>query len=143
MFLLLTFTYSLTWKFVLWKQRVQKNLAVLNKRTKDGCSCLSMLLSVVGIVFLVVVIWILVKYLWCHIKLPNLWSLFLTCALKCHNRVSWFPLLLPQWHGICWGREKRCIIDIFKCLYIVCFSLVQYERFIAGMLMCLLPFHNS
>lgn len=42
---------------------VQKNLAVLNKRTKDGCSCFCMLLSVIGIVFLVVVIWLLVKYL--------------------------------------------------------------------------------
>ncbi|XP_061348901.1 syntaxin-51-like isoform X2 [Gastrolobium bilobum] len=44
-------------------RRVQKNLAVLNKRTKGGCSCLCMLLSVVGIVILVVVIWLLVKYL--------------------------------------------------------------------------------
>ncbi|CAL0307373.1 unnamed protein product [Lupinus luteus] len=44
-------------------RRVQKNLAVLNKRTKGGCSCLSMLLSVVGIVVLVVVVWLLVKYL--------------------------------------------------------------------------------
>lgn len=42
---------------------VQKNLAVLNKRTKGGCSCFCMLLSVIGIVFLVVVIWLLVKYL--------------------------------------------------------------------------------
>ncbi|KAF7815897.1 syntaxin-52-like isoform X3 [Senna tora] len=44
-------------------RRVQKNLAILNKRTKGGCSCLCMLLSVVGIVVLVVVIWLLVKYL--------------------------------------------------------------------------------
>ncbi|KAK7276896.1 hypothetical protein RIF29_18044 [Crotalaria pallida] len=44
-------------------RRVQKNLAVLNKRTKGGCSCLCMLLSVVGIVVLVVVIWLLIKYL--------------------------------------------------------------------------------
>nr|ACU23148.1 unknown [Glycine max] len=44
-------------------RRVQKNLAVLNKRTKGGCSCLCMLLSVIGIVGLVVVIWLLVKYL--------------------------------------------------------------------------------
>lgn len=44
-------------------RRVQKNLAVLNKRTKGGCSCLCMLLSVIGIVVLVVVIWLLVKYL--------------------------------------------------------------------------------
>nr|ACU19604.1 unknown [Glycine max] len=44
-------------------RRVQKNLAVLNKRTKGGCSCMCMLLSVVGIVALIVVIWLLVKYL--------------------------------------------------------------------------------
>ncbi|XP_057431305.1 syntaxin-51-like [Lotus japonicus] len=44
-------------------RRVQKHLAVLNKRTKGGCSCLCMLLAVVGIVILVVVIWLLVKYL--------------------------------------------------------------------------------
>ncbi|KAK7371967.1 hypothetical protein VNO80_05334 [Phaseolus coccineus] len=44
-------------------RRVKKNLAVLNKRTKGGCSCLCMLLSVVGIVLLVIVIWLLVKYL--------------------------------------------------------------------------------
>ncbi|CAJ1964029.1 unnamed protein product [Sphenostylis stenocarpa] len=44
-------------------RRVQKNLAVLNKRTKGGCSCLCMLLSVIGIVVLIVVIWLLVKYL--------------------------------------------------------------------------------
>ncbi|XP_027329225.1 syntaxin-51-like isoform X1 [Abrus precatorius] len=44
-------------------RRVQKNLAVLNKRTKGGCSCLCMLLSVVGIVVLVVVILLLIKYL--------------------------------------------------------------------------------
>ncbi|OIW16377.1 hypothetical protein TanjilG_19093 [Lupinus angustifolius] len=44
-------------------RRVQKNLAVLNKRTKGGCSCLCMLLSVVGIVVLVVAVWLLVKYL--------------------------------------------------------------------------------
>ncbi|XP_061338149.1 syntaxin-51-like [Gastrolobium bilobum] len=44
-------------------RRVQKNLAVLNKRTKGGCSCFCLLLSVIGIVVLVVVIWLLVKYL--------------------------------------------------------------------------------
>ncbi|XP_004491440.1 syntaxin-52-like isoform X1 [Cicer arietinum] len=44
-------------------RRVQKNLAILNKRTKGGCSCFCMLLSVIGIVVLVVVIWLLVKYL--------------------------------------------------------------------------------
>ncbi|TKY57353.1 Syntaxin-51 protein [Spatholobus suberectus] len=41
-------------------RRVQKNLAVLNKRTKGGCSCLCMLLSVIVVVVLVVVIWLLV-----------------------------------------------------------------------------------
>lgn len=44
-------------------QRVQKNLAILNKRTKGGCSCLCLLLSVIGIVGLVVVIYMLIKYL--------------------------------------------------------------------------------
>ncbi|KAI9115671.1 hypothetical protein K1719_013340 [Acacia pycnantha] len=44
-------------------QRVQKNLAILNKRTKGGCSCLCLLLSVVGIVVLVAVIFLLIKYL--------------------------------------------------------------------------------
>ncbi|XP_010476728.1 PREDICTED: syntaxin-51 [Camelina sativa] len=44
-------------------QRVQKNLAVMNKNMKSGCSCMSMLLSVLGIVGLAVVIWLLVKYL--------------------------------------------------------------------------------
>ncbi|KAM1149403.1 hypothetical protein FF1_030444 [Malus domestica] len=44
-------------------RRVQKNLAVLNKRTKGGCSCMCMLLSVVGIVVLIAVIFLLIKYL--------------------------------------------------------------------------------
>ncbi|XP_042507253.1 syntaxin-51-like [Macadamia integrifolia] len=44
-------------------QRVQKRLAILNKRTSGGCSCMCMLLSVIGIVLLVVVIWALIKYL--------------------------------------------------------------------------------
>jgi len=44
-------------------QRVQKNLAILNKRTKGGCSCMCLLLSVIGIVALVVAIWLLIKYL--------------------------------------------------------------------------------
>lgn len=44
-------------------QRVQKNLAILNKRTKGGCSCMCMLLAVLGIVGLVLVIWLLIKYL--------------------------------------------------------------------------------
>lgn len=44
-------------------RRVQKNLAILNKRTKGGCSCMCMLLAVIGIVGLVLVIWLLVKYL--------------------------------------------------------------------------------
>ncbi|VAI53829.1 unnamed protein product [Triticum turgidum subsp. durum] len=44
-------------------QRVQKRLAVLNKRAKGGCSCMSLLLSTVGIVMLVVIVWLLIKYL--------------------------------------------------------------------------------
>ncbi|CAM0947694.1 unnamed protein product [Alopecurus aequalis] len=44
-------------------QRVQKRLAVLNKRAKGGCSCMSMLISVVAIVMLVVIVWLLMKYL--------------------------------------------------------------------------------
>ncbi|XP_009765136.1 syntaxin-52 isoform X1 [Nicotiana tabacum] len=44
-------------------QRVGRKLAVLNKRTKGGCSCLCMLLSVIGIVLLVAVIYMLIKYL--------------------------------------------------------------------------------
>ncbi|KAF2592182.1 hypothetical protein F2Q70_00045734 [Brassica cretica] len=43
--------------------RVQKSLAVMNKNMKGGCSCMSMLLSVLGIVGLALVIWLLVKYL--------------------------------------------------------------------------------
>ncbi|XP_016501505.1 syntaxin-51 isoform X1 [Nicotiana tabacum] len=44
-------------------QRVQKKLAILNKRTKGGCSCMCLLLSVLGIVVLVVAIYMLIKYL--------------------------------------------------------------------------------
>ncbi|KAL3636741.1 Syntaxin-52 [Castilleja foliolosa] len=44
-------------------QRVQRRLAILNKRTKGGCSCLGLLLSVIGIVGLVAVIYMLIKYL--------------------------------------------------------------------------------
>ncbi|KAK6934514.1 Target SNARE coiled-coil homology domain [Dillenia turbinata] len=44
-------------------QRVQRNLAILNKRTKGGCSCMCLLLAVIGIVVLVVVIYMLIKYL--------------------------------------------------------------------------------
>ncbi|XP_073002388.1 syntaxin-52-like [Typha latifolia] len=44
-------------------QRVQKVLVVLNKRTKGGCSCMSLLLSVVAIVILIVIGWLLIKYL--------------------------------------------------------------------------------
>ncbi|OWM85854.1 hypothetical protein CDL15_Pgr012104 [Punica granatum] len=44
-------------------RRVQKNLAILNKRTKGGCTCMCMILAVIGIVILVVVIYLLVKYL--------------------------------------------------------------------------------
>ncbi|MED6135284.1 Syntaxin-52 [Stylosanthes scabra] len=42
---------------------VHKKLTVLNKRTKGGCSCWCLLLSVVGIVGLLLVIWILLNYL--------------------------------------------------------------------------------
>ncbi|KAI3444004.1 hypothetical protein Pfo_000669 [Paulownia fortunei] len=44
-------------------QRVQRRLAILNKRRKGGCSCLCLLLSVIGIVVLVAVIYMLMKYL--------------------------------------------------------------------------------
>jgi SYP5 family syntaxin len=44
-------------------RRVQKNLAILNKRTKGGCTCMCMLLSVIGIVVLAAVVWLLIKYL--------------------------------------------------------------------------------
>lgn len=44
-------------------RRVQKNLAILNKRTKGGCSCMCMLLAVVGIIILIVAIYLLIKYL--------------------------------------------------------------------------------
>ncbi|KAK1418012.1 hypothetical protein QVD17_27148 [Tagetes erecta] len=44
-------------------KRVQRNLAVLNKRVKGGCSCLCLLLSVIGIVVLVVALWLIIKYL--------------------------------------------------------------------------------
>jgi syntaxin 8/SYP5 family syntaxin len=47
----------------LFIQRVQKKLAVLNKRTKGGCSCMALLLSVVAIVLLAVIVWLLIKYL--------------------------------------------------------------------------------
>ncbi|XP_024317484.1 syntaxin-52 isoform X1 [Brachypodium distachyon] len=44
-------------------QRVQKRLAILNKRTKSGCSCMCLLLSVAAIVVLAVIVWLLIKYL--------------------------------------------------------------------------------
>ncbi|KAK4767802.1 hypothetical protein SAY87_002943 [Trapa incisa] len=44
-------------------RRVQKNLAILNKRTKGGCTCMNMIFAVIGIVILVVVIYLLIKYL--------------------------------------------------------------------------------
>ncbi|KAL6975244.1 Syntaxin-52 [Sarracenia purpurea var. burkii] len=44
-------------------QRVLRNLAILNKRTKGGCSFVSLLLSVIGIVILIVAIYLLIKYL--------------------------------------------------------------------------------
>lgn len=43
-------------------KRVQKNLAILNKRTKGGCSCLGLLLSVIMIVVLILAIWMIIKY---------------------------------------------------------------------------------
>ncbi|KAL3733413.1 hypothetical protein ACJRO7_022869 [Eucalyptus globulus] len=44
-------------------RRVQKNLAILNKRTKGGCTCMCMILSVIGIVILVVAVYLLIKFL--------------------------------------------------------------------------------
>ncbi|CAM0911440.1 unnamed protein product [Alopecurus aequalis] len=44
-------------------QRVQKRLAVMNKRTRGGCSCMCLLLSVAAIVLLAVIVWLLIKYL--------------------------------------------------------------------------------
>ena len=44
-------------------QRVQRRLAILNKRTKGGCSCACLLSSVVAIVILAVIVWSLIKYL--------------------------------------------------------------------------------
>lgn len=44
-------------------QRVQKRVAILNRRTRDACSCMSLLVSVMGIVFLAVVAWLLIRYL--------------------------------------------------------------------------------
>ncbi|ONH94548.1 hypothetical protein PRUPE_7G022100 [Prunus persica] len=42
-------------------QRVQKKFAVLNKRTKGGCS--SLILLVLAVVILIIVTWALIKYL--------------------------------------------------------------------------------
>ncbi|KAF9602907.1 hypothetical protein IFM89_032647 [Coptis chinensis] len=44
-------------------QLVQKKLEILNKRMKGGCSCMLLLLGVIGIVILAVVAWSLIKYL--------------------------------------------------------------------------------
>ncbi|XP_059282316.1 syntaxin-51-like isoform X1 [Lycium ferocissimum] len=44
-------------------QRVQRKLGILNKRTKGGCSCMCLLLSVLGIIALAVAIYMLIKYL--------------------------------------------------------------------------------
>ncbi|KAJ6844736.1 syntaxin-52-like isoform X1 [Iris pallida] len=44
-------------------QRVQKRLAILNRRTKGGCSCKCLLLLVIAIVILAAVAWALIKYL--------------------------------------------------------------------------------
>lgn len=44
-------------------QRISRSLAFLNKKTKDGCSCLCLLLSIAGIVILILAIFVLIKYL--------------------------------------------------------------------------------
>ncbi|XP_051150114.1 syntaxin-52-like [Andrographis paniculata] len=44
-------------------QQAKRKLAILNKRMKGGCSCASLLLSVVAIVVLIVVAYMLIKYL--------------------------------------------------------------------------------
>lgn len=44
-------------------KRVQKNLAILNKRTKGGCSCMCLLLAVIAIIILAVAAWMMIKYL--------------------------------------------------------------------------------
>lgn len=44
-------------------QMVQKKLAFLNKRTKGGCSCMCMLLSLVAILILAAIAWALIKHL--------------------------------------------------------------------------------
>ncbi|KAI3899696.1 hypothetical protein MKW92_015182 [Papaver armeniacum] len=44
-------------------QRVQKRVAILNRRTRGACSCMSLLVSVMGILFLAVVAWLLIRYL--------------------------------------------------------------------------------
>lgn len=44
-------------------QRVQRKLGILNKHTKGGCSCMCMLLAVLGIVILIVAIYMLIKHL--------------------------------------------------------------------------------
>ncbi|KAK1277388.1 Syntaxin-52 [Acorus gramineus] len=44
-------------------QRVQKRLAILNRRTRGGCSCMCLMMSVIGLVILIAVIWALIKYL--------------------------------------------------------------------------------
>ncbi|KAL4570230.1 hypothetical protein LXL04_025881 [Taraxacum kok-saghyz] len=44
-------------------KRVQRHLAVMNKRMNGGCSCLGILLSVIMIVVLLVSIWMIIKYL--------------------------------------------------------------------------------
>ncbi|KAJ3682025.1 hypothetical protein LUZ60_014598 [Juncus effusus] len=44
-------------------QRVQKRLAILNKKTKGGCSCMCMLFSVIAIIILVIIAYAMIKYL--------------------------------------------------------------------------------
>ncbi|KAK4491756.1 hypothetical protein RD792_002531 [Penstemon davidsonii] len=49
--------------FSFWEQRVRRRLAMLNKRTKGGCSCLCLIMSVIGMVVLVFVTYMLIRYL--------------------------------------------------------------------------------
>ena len=47
--------------FFCLEQRVQKKLAMLNRRTKGGCS--NLILLVIAAVILIIVVWALIKYL--------------------------------------------------------------------------------
>ncbi|KAL4280212.1 hypothetical protein GQ457_03G022930 [Hibiscus cannabinus] len=44
-------------------QGVEKKLGIMNKRVNSGCSCMCMVLAVMGIVILLVVVYLLLKYL--------------------------------------------------------------------------------